>query len=292
MNTNLVTICIPIYNASSYLDDAISSVINQTYRNWKLYLINDGSTDNSLEIAKKYINDERIIVVNDGENMGLIYRLNQSIRLTHTKYYARMDADDIMHPERLELQLSIMEENIEIDILGSNAYSIDVNNNIIAVRNPISNTIEDCANFIHPSIIAKTSWLKNNNYSDVANRVEDMELWHRTYNKSVFKRINLPLLYYREFGFVYYPKYRKSILSQLKLSIASCKLNDGNSFFWLRNTLTTTVKYIIYRSFALLKKEDFLIKRRNVTLDECNKSKAYQNLLLATKKIQKDRYEK
>ena len=71
----LVCIGLPFYNVEDYLDDAILSIINQSYTNWKLLLLNDGSTDRSLEIAMKYKNDVRIEILSDGENRGLIYRL-------------------------------------------------------------------------------------------------------------------------------------------------------------------------------------------------------------------------
>ena len=81
-----VTIAIPIYNAESYLSFAIQSVVNQTYKNWELLLMEDGSTDSSVEIARLYAEkDERIRVIEDGVNRGLIYRLNESIKMANGK---------------------------------------------------------------------------------------------------------------------------------------------------------------------------------------------------------------
>lgn len=131
MNTKpLVTIAIPFYNCDQFLDMAICSVINQSYSNWELLLINDGSTDKSLEIALKY-KDPRIKLISDGSNKGLIYRLNQSIVLAHGYFYARMDADDIMHPKRIECQVEYMINNPQIDVLGTSYYSINSDNNIM-----------------------------------------------------------------------------------------------------------------------------------------------------------------
>ena len=136
-------LCIGIsfYNAGEFLDYAICSVLNQTYKNWKLLLLNDGSTDNSLDIAMKYQGDPRIEVLSDGENRGLIYRLNQLISLCESKYFVRMDADDIMHPLRLERQVSFMENNAHIDVLGSWAYSIDVTNKVCGILKVNSNPV-------------------------------------------------------------------------------------------------------------------------------------------------------
>ena len=107
---NLVYVGIPFYNAEKYLDYAIRSVLNQTYTNWKMTLIDDGSTDSSLALARKYTSDTRVKVISDGRNKGLVYRLNELVKLSDCKYFVRMDADDIMHPQRLEKQLRYLEE--------------------------------------------------------------------------------------------------------------------------------------------------------------------------------------
>src|SRR5690606_21713898 len=110
----MVTIAIPFYNGEKYLELAIQSALAQTYTGWKLILLDDGSTDNSLAIANEYKKkDARIKVYSDGQNKNLGYRLNQIPELVDTKYLARMDADDIMHPKRIETQLRILEENPE-----------------------------------------------------------------------------------------------------------------------------------------------------------------------------------
>lgn len=107
MSEVLVTITIPIYNAMSYLKDSIQSVINQTYKDWILYLINDGSSDDSLAVMREFAEkDSRIKIIDDGLNRGLIERLNGSIAMCETKYYARMDADDIMYVTRIEEQVN------------------------------------------------------------------------------------------------------------------------------------------------------------------------------------------
>ena len=78
---NLVYVGIPFYNAEKYLDYAIRSVLNQTYTNWKMTLIDDGSTDSSLALARKYTSDTRVKVISDGRNKGLVYRLNELVKL-------------------------------------------------------------------------------------------------------------------------------------------------------------------------------------------------------------------
>ena len=116
----LVSIVIPVYNGEVYLRDAIQSVVNQTFQNWKLYLINDGSTDGSLVIMEEYaLRDARIKVIDDGQNKGLVTRLNQSVEIAVGKYYARMDADDIMYITRIEEQVTFLESHPDVDVLGT-----------------------------------------------------------------------------------------------------------------------------------------------------------------------------
>ena len=102
-NTPLVTIAIPFYNAEKYIKYTILSIINQTYKRWILYLIDDGGKDCSLKICQDAAaKDGRIKVIRDDHNNGLAARLNESVLMTKGDYYARMDADDIMDYDRIK----------------------------------------------------------------------------------------------------------------------------------------------------------------------------------------------
>lgn len=258
----MVTVCIPFYNDRYFLKYAIQSVINQTYKNWKLILLDDGSTDGSLKIAKSYLCDERIEVISDGENKGLIYRLNQSIDLTKTKYYARMDADDIMHPKRLETQFNILSNNVKIDVLGSSAYSINKYNNIRGIKGNNNHSLIKCTSFIHPSICGKTEWFLKNRYNNLAERFEDYELWHRTVENSTFYLINTPLLFYREFGGSYYKKYYRTFKTSLQYLYKESNLSIKNKLYYLQFNLKCFVKSIVYKLYSVVEKEDNLIRER------------------------------
>ncbi|MCW1511070.1 glycosyltransferase family 2 protein, partial [Acinetobacter baumannii] len=98
----MISIGIPFYNAENFLANAIQSVINQSFKDWELILVDDGSTDKSLDIAREFEKkDNRIKVISDGLNLKLPARLNQIITISKYDFIARMDADDIMHPDRL-----------------------------------------------------------------------------------------------------------------------------------------------------------------------------------------------
>lgn len=113
-----ITVLMPVYNASAYLKEAIDSVLSQTFKNFELLLINDGSTDNSEEIILSY-SDKRIRYFKNEKNLGLIATLNKGIELIETPYIVRADADDINYPERLQTQYDFMEKNPAIALCGS-----------------------------------------------------------------------------------------------------------------------------------------------------------------------------
>ena len=108
MNTPMISVVMPVYNAEKYLDEAIKSILVQTCKDFEFIIINDGSNDKSLEIIEKYnIQDERIVLINR-ENRGLIASLNEGIEKTKGRYIARMDADDISLPDRFEKQIEFL----------------------------------------------------------------------------------------------------------------------------------------------------------------------------------------
>ena len=218
----------------------------------------DGSTDNSTVIAKEIANgDSRIKIIDDGQNRGLIARLNQSVEMCETKYYARMDADDIMCINRIEEQVKFMEEHAEVDVCGSSIMTIDNNNNIIG-----SSFNEGRVNsFIHPTVFGRTEWFRENPYANWALRAEDFELWIRTSGKSNFYALPQPLLFYREFGV---PTFKKYYLTQKTIiKVATHYKEYRKSFIWfVKTTVFSYVKIFINVLFSLIGKMDLLVAMR------------------------------
>lgn len=254
-----VTIAIPIYNAEKYLEEAIQSVLSQTFQDFELWLVDDGSVDSSIAICEKFSSDERVKIFSDGKNLKLSVRLNSIAQNVKTEYLMRMDSDDIMHPQKLERQLAVLQLKPEIDVLGTNAYSIDENSFVVGKRYDVSlDFFGEMMPFIHPTIIAKTSWFRENLYDENAVRVEDAELWMRTKGRYVFRTLGEPLLFYREIGSQYYKKYFQGfpgvfyLLKKNFLSLAYLK-------FCLRYFIASFV-YLIFYIFG---KETVLTEKRN-----------------------------
>ena len=200
-----ISVIMSVYNGETYLAEAIESVINQTFKNWELIVINDCSTDSTSEILAGFASkDERIKVHTNEVNLKLPSSLNKAISLSIGKYIARMDADDICLPDRLEKQYKFMEENREIDM--SSCRFMTVKNGVYMsggaggrCDNQALRTMLLVANpILHPGVIAKAEVMKKLGYDTTLTCTEDLELWTRMAMENFKMRI-LPecLLIYR-----------------------------------------------------------------------------------------------
>lgn len=117
-NQPLVSIVISVFNSADYLREAMDSILTQTYPNMEILCFDDGSTDDTLSILKAY-EDDRLKIISDGENKGLAARLNEGIELAQGVYIARMDADDIALPTRIEKQVSFLENQTDVVACGT-----------------------------------------------------------------------------------------------------------------------------------------------------------------------------
>lgn len=270
-----ISIGIPFYNAERFFALAVKSVLCQSFSAFELILSNDGSTDNSLEIAKSF-NDPRIIILSDGINRGISYRLNEQIAISKGKYFVRMDADDIMFPERLNKQLEFLRTNPEIDVVGSYAVVIDDRNNLLGLRKSlIPDSIDKCFKsvpFIHPTVMGKTNWFKKYKYSNELKGVEDADLWIRSFNGSIFSLITEPLIFYRDPLNLKLSTYKFRTFQLLKLYKCNASLLNKSIYLSYKYQLIAIVKLLIYSFFYHLNIDSIILKRRNqnITLSEKN----------------------
>jgi glycosyltransferase involved in cell wall biosynthesis len=202
MGNARVTIGLPFHNAERTLGDAVRSIFAQTLADWRLLLVDDGSNDRSLEIASG-IREPRVCVLSDGANRGLAQRLNQITGLAESEFVARMDADDLMHPDRLRRQISFFEEYPDTDIVGTATYTIDAHSFPLGRRGdrPVDARISSVLKhgmLTHPTVMARGAWLRKNPYSVEYPRAEDYELWCRVCRYARIANIATPLLFYRE----------------------------------------------------------------------------------------------
>ena len=121
-----VTVFMATYNTSEYLEEAIESILSQTYRDFELLIVNDGSTDNTSEILETF-QDERIRIINNIENKGLTYTRNIALKEARGQFIAVMDSDDIAYPNRLAIQVEAFEKDSALALYGGQAKMIDEN---------------------------------------------------------------------------------------------------------------------------------------------------------------------
>lgn len=265
----LVTIGLPFYNNFRTLELAIKSVLFQTYNNWELIIINDGSTDESSIIVDYYKKvDSRIYFIDDKENKGLVYRLNQIINIANGEFIARFDADDIMMPTRIEKQIQFLLNHPNFDIVSSAIYTIDENDVPIGKRDntQIEKTFENIINktFItHPTILGKSFWFKNFRYG-LFHRAEDLDLWLRSFEKSNYFRIQEPLYIYRE-GNVNIRNYINTSKTFKKI-IKLYGPKYYNKLKILSIVIITDIKTILYIFLGFFKVQYILTKRRNKSI--------------------------
>lgn len=237
MNQKLVTIFIPAYNAEKYIKECLDSIVNQTYKNLDILIIDDGSTDNTSKIIETY-NDERIRLIKNKENKGLPYTRNLGLKESKGEYIAIMDADDISYIDRIEKQVNVLNKNNKIDVVISQAEMFGGKVSRIW-KPPVSNEeIKVSLLFINricnPTAMLKRDSLKKFNikYNDQCFVAQDYELWCQISKVGYIHTIEEPLLKYR-FG-------HENITKRSKLSseryykrkyIIDCIHNDLLDFY-------------------------------------------------------------
>lgn len=210
MNKPDISVILPFYNISEFLEEAIKSVLNQTFRNFELILINDGSSDKSLDIAKQFeLSDNRIQIINQ-QNQGMAKALDRGIKSAQANIIARMDGDDICNPQRLEKQfnqINTMPENSHVSSLvepfsdteitdGSIRYFKWLNSKI--THEEILEGLFKESPIIHPStMFTKKAYNDAGGYREF-DGPEDYDLWlNMALNNTTFKKHNETLLKYR-----------------------------------------------------------------------------------------------
>jgi glycosyltransferase involved in cell wall biosynthesis len=196
----LISVIMPVFNAEKYLAEAIRNVVDQTFRDFELLIIDDGSTDTSLEIIKSF-KDSRIKCVMNTQNKGNYYSRNRGWQIAKGKYIIVMDSDDVCELNRLEVQFVFMEENPSVGLAGTCIRFLGSKQ--IIFREPFYEILKITLlrnNFIcHPSIILRNSFFKKNQllYDDTFWYAGDYDLCVKASRFFPVVNMNEPLLNYR-----------------------------------------------------------------------------------------------
>nr|WP_315225897.1 glycosyltransferase family A protein [uncultured Albidiferax sp.] len=200
----LVTVAMPVYNAGNHLRLAIASIVQQTFTDWELLVMDDGSSDGALNLLAQELDDPRIKVLQDGLNLGIAIRLNQAIDQARGRYFARMDADDISFPERFATQVAALQKDTALSLVATRAITVDEFNRVSGSFPYAISHANICArpwlgfHFPHPTWMGKTEWFRAHRYAVPAPYLcEDQELLLRSYRNSRFATVDEVLFAYR-----------------------------------------------------------------------------------------------
>ena len=180
-----VTVLMSVYNGGRYLREAIDSILNQTFKDFEFLIVNDGSTDGTAEILQRY-NDHRIKVIENRKNIGFTKSLNKGLRVAKGEFIARMDADDVSEPERLEKELKFLHKHPDYAVVGTFIKVLDEAGNVVGtIEKPVSN--EQIKEFLkkdnciaHGSAMARKSHILGiGAYDEAMEAAQDFELWLR-----------------------------------------------------------------------------------------------------------------
>jgi glycosyltransferase involved in cell wall biosynthesis len=203
----MISVVMPAYNASKFIAPAIDSILNQTFQEFELIIVDDGSTDNTLEIVKSYLErDDRVQLIQSNHG-GLSIACNLGISNSKYSWIARMDADDIALPQRFEKQINAARANPKVVAWGTYVHHMNSKGDVLSV-NPLGPTSEEIfynlrerghvAHLHHPTVLLKKEIvLKAGGYNSEFEPAEDFELFDRLANQGLLLAIPEPLLLYR-----------------------------------------------------------------------------------------------
>lgn len=248
----LVSIAMPVFNNERTIKATISSILNQTYSSWELLLMDDGSTDKTLQIAENF-QDHRIKIIkaNRPKNtpqFSIAANLNRAICLSKGKYFARMDGDDIAYPERLQAQVEYLESHPDVDLVGTKVVVFDQHAHARGSYSIGESHAEICNRpwsgfyLTHPTWMGKKEWFALHQYQEKTIRAEDFEFLLRTHQTSKFACVPEILLGYRVESF----SLRKSLIGRYQFSLALLeKAFREKNYLWFLGVVEQITKALV-----------------------------------------------
>jgi glycosyltransferase involved in cell wall biosynthesis len=194
-----VSVLLAVYNGEKYIKEAVESILNQSFKDFEFIIVDDGSTDSTAKILNEY-KDHRIVRLVNEKNMGLVGSLNKGLHMAKGEFIARMDADDVSKKNRLEKQITFLDENPTVGVLGTYMEQVDENGKILSVFRPplehraILLAMLRTTAIAHATVMMrKKVVLVNGGYDANFPHVEDTELWSRLILKTNFANLPEPL---------------------------------------------------------------------------------------------------
>lgn len=223
----MLTIILPVYNEKKYITKCLKSIFNQSFKKWKLIIIDDASSDGTNLVIKNFlinVNKKKYKLLRNKKNLGITKSLNKALKLVDTEFIGRADADDIYKKNRFKLQIDFLKKNKNIDVLGTNAFIIDKNDKILSKKkmptsfDELKKSLAFRNIFFHSSVVFRKSFiLKNGLYNDKYINAQDYELWLRGIEDNNFANLSKFLVFYRsELNKISFSKIRCAFLIRIK----------------------------------------------------------------------------
>ena len=268
----IISVIMGIYNCGDTLSEAIECIINQTFKDWELIMCDDGSRDNTYEIATSYKEKypEKIIVLQNEKNRGLNYTLNECLKQARGKYIARMDGDDRCDKERFAIEIDVLEKEPEIAIVSTDMEFFDESGVWGKISHPEYPMPEDFVRespFCHaPCLVKREAYMKVKGYSvsEKLLRVEDYHLWIKMYKYGYRgKNIHKCLYQMRDDRNAYSRRSLKNRLNEYyvkRLAVRTFRLKKWNYLLALRPIIVGLLPNCVYDKLhkgRLAKKESW-----------------------------------
>lgn len=267
MNNVKIAVVTPVYNGENTIVNSINSLIHQNFKEWISIIVNDGSTDKTIEVLNKYSNDDRFIIINLEKNVGRGEARKialKKVKDINAKYMCMLDADDLFYEDKLEWQFNYMEKNLNIALMSCSIGYIDNNNKLLGVLETFEeekilsfNNFMDYVPVPHACSIIRTSEIGNITFDENLTLGQDQDFMIRMLINKKYSFIpRIGYLYNRTDSFSF-KKYKKSIL----LSYYAKKKLALPKTYLLKLKISNYIKIIIVWVLTLIGKEDIYLDK-------------------------------
>ena len=285
------------HNYGKYIEQSIESVLSQSYKDFKILIIDDGSNDNSKKILKNYEKHSKIKIVYQ-KKIGMVKSIIKSINLTNSKYFVRLDADDWLHKDFLKLSVKNIESKKKIGLVFPDYFEVDINGKIQnrIIRNKFNkrNTLMDFPAHGACTLFRRESYNKTRGYSKNIKAQDGYDIWIKMIKKFEVKNINKPLFFYRQHQNNLTKNIKNILDNRYKILEGQSVSNDNKKTLAFIPILEEDEKNLFsFKKFRGKKLIDIVLnkasnsKKINQICVSTNSSKLINYIYLKNKKLQK-----
>lgn len=279
MNSVLISVGLPYQKWDQHLEQAIVSVQNQSVAEWELLIQHDAACNGAHALPPRLNADPRIHLECNGRNLGLAHSLNRVAARAKGGILFRMDADDIMHPNRIRATRDFLLAH-KLDVVGTRAYVVDEDSSLVGLykEGPLptrkSEFLKSNA-FTHPTVAGRTEWFLANPYDTSVLRAEDKDLWLRTHENSRFGKLATPLLYYRIPRRLNPAKTRRTALDNIRVILKNRDCSPTTAV--ILEIVTVLAKFALQVIAIALHVDSALVRRKAAVLNPEDFKQAREN---------------